>query len=201
MSRNAICLITLIAVKGQTDVGPNLNLNIKRSIIFWTHLQRLQFRAPTVQDRTDTLLMHKQTFATNSSIASTANRMQLLAQQDLCSMPRLVFARGPTKLTRLVVHQKVIERYFIENSTLINFASLELFNFACQKVNESIAATHPRYADPEDCQYFYVCIDGVIPRRNGCKLGHVFDERTKICDWPRNVPAWWVDFSWILIKK
>jgi hypothetical protein len=55
-------------------------------------------------------------------------------------------------------------------------------------VNESVAVSHPRYSDPMDCQYFYVCINGDIPRRNGCKLGQVFNEKTKNCDWPRNVP-------------
>lgn len=30
---------------------------------------------------------------------------------------------------------------------------LELFAFTCPKVDEGTAATHPRYADPEDCQF------------------------------------------------
>jgi hypothetical protein len=68
----------------------------------------------------------------------------------------------------------------------------EVFNFECPKVNESAAATHPRYADPDDCQYFYVCINGDTPRRSGCKLGQVFDDVQKKCDWVRNVPEWWV---------
>lgn len=67
---------------------------------------------------------------------------------------------------------------------------LEIFQFTCPKVNESIAATHPRYTDPEDCQYFYVCINGEIPRRNGCKLGQAFDDSTKRCDWARKIPEW-----------
>ncbi|XP_050304166.1 protein obstructor-E [Anthonomus grandis grandis] len=66
--------------------------------------------------------------------------------------------------------------------------SEEVFQFECPKVNESQAATHPRYADPEDCQFFYVCINGDTPRRNGCKLGQVFDDVGKKCDWARNVP-------------
>lgn len=48
--------------------------------------------------------------------------------------------------------------------------------------------THPRYADPEDCQYFYVCINGDTPRRNGCKLGQAFDDVAKRCQWARKVP-------------
>ncbi|CAD6220216.1 GSCOCG00011552001-RA-CDS [Cotesia congregata] len=73
--------------------------------------------------------------------------------------------------------------------------SRELFNFTCPKVDEAVAATHPRYADPDDCQYFYVCINGETPRRNGCKLGQAFDEKTKKCDWARKIPdsAWYKD--------
>lgn len=67
---------------------------------------------------------------------------------------------------------------------------LEVFQFQCPKVNDSIAVTHPRYADPEDCQYFYVCINGDTPRRNGCKLGQVFDDVRKTCNWARHVPEW-----------
>lgn len=67
-------------------------------------------------------------------------------------------------------------------------SSKEVFQFDCPKVNMSEALTHPRYPDPEDCQYFYVCINGDTPRRNGCKLGQAFDDRTKKCDWARKIP-------------
>ncbi|EDW88732.1 protein obstructor-E [Drosophila yakuba] len=66
--------------------------------------------------------------------------------------------------------------------------SEDVFDFECPKVNESIAVTHPRYADPNDCQFFYVCVNGDLPRRNGCKLGQVFDEEKETCDWARKVP-------------
>jgi len=81
-------------------------------------------------------------------------------------------------------------RAFMCKHFMLRLSFTELFQFTCKKVNESIAATHPRYADPEDCQYFYVCINGDIPRRNGCKLGQVFNDKTGTCDWPRNVPEW-----------
>ncbi|XP_032677823.1 protein obstructor-E-like [Odontomachus brunneus] len=74
--------------------------------------------------------------------------------------------------------------------------SRELFNFTCPKVDDSVAATHPRYPDSEDCQYFYVCVNGEIPRRSGCKLGQAFDERTGKCDWARKIPEckdWYKD--------
>lgn len=64
----------------------------------------------------------------------------------------------------------------------------ELFNFNCPKVNETFGLTHPRYSDPDDCQYFYVCINGDTPRRSGCKLGQVFDDGAKRCRWAREVP-------------
>ncbi|XP_075227274.1 protein obstructor-E-like [Lycorma delicatula] len=67
-------------------------------------------------------------------------------------------------------------------------SSQEVFKFTCPEVAMSEAQQHPRYADPEDCQYFYVCINGETPRRNGCKIGQVFNDATKNCDWSRNVP-------------
>ncbi|XP_065356154.1 protein obstructor-E [Calliphora vicina] len=79
---------------------------------------------------------------------------------------------------------------------VIGCKSEDIFEFQCPKVNETEAATHPRYADPDDCQFFYVCVNGVIPRRNGCKLGQVFDEQKKLCEWSRNVPEcadWYKD--------
>uniref|UniRef100_A0A8D8W031 Chitin-binding type-2 domain-containing protein n=1 Tax=Cacopsylla melanoneura TaxID=428564 RepID=A0A8D8W031_9HEMI len=67
-------------------------------------------------------------------------------------------------------------------------SSQDVFNFSCPKVTTEIGQTHPRYANPDDCQFFYVCINGETPRRNGCKMGQVFNEASKNCDWPRNVP-------------
>lgn len=72
----------------------------------------------------------------------------------------------------------------------IHFIFAELFQFTCPKVDESVGVSHPRYADPEDCQYFYVCINGVQPRRNGCKLGQAFNDVSKRCDWARKIPEW-----------
>ncbi|KAL4709777.1 hypothetical protein ACJJTC_001231 [Scirpophaga incertulas] len=64
----------------------------------------------------------------------------------------------------------------------------EVFQFDCPPVNETFGLTHPRYADPEDCQFFYVCINGNTPRRSGCKLGQAFDDVQKRCEWARKVP-------------
>ncbi|CRK96401.1 CLUMA_CG009818, isoform A [Clunio marinus] len=71
--------------------------------------------------------------------------------------------------------------------------------FTCPKVHESIAVTHPRYPDPNDCQHYYICIwsiNGVTPRRNSCQFAQVYNDATEICDWPRHVPEctdWYKD--------
>lgn len=49
--------------------------------------------------------------------------------------------------------------------------------------------THPHYAHPEDCQKFYVCLSGIEPRELKCDEGEVFNEETKRCDNPANVPG------------
>ncbi|KAK9871175.1 hypothetical protein WA026_011456 [Henosepilachna vigintioctopunctata] len=67
-------------------------------------------------------------------------------------------------------------------------SSSEVFNFECPKVNETEGLTHPRYADPDDCQFFYVCVNGNTPRRSGCKLGQAFDDVSKKCEWARKIP-------------
>lgn len=64
----------------------------------------------------------------------------------------------------------------------------ETQNFTCPKVKQDLAVAHPRYQDPLDCQYFYVCINGHTPRRNGCKFGQVFNSKTSACDVPTEVP-------------
>ena len=39
--------------------------------------------------------------------------------------------------------------------------------------------TNPLYADPNDCQFFYVCINNEEPRRNGCTTGLVFNDAVR----------------------
>lgn len=84
----------------------------------------------------------------------------------------------------------IIEQTYFDLTIFLVPISSDLFDFKCPKVDEGIAATHPRYADPEDCQLFYVCVNGEEPRRNGCKLGQAFDEVSKRCDWARKIPEW-----------
>merc|ERR1712079_75048 len=47
---------------------------------------------------------------------------------------------------------------------------------------------HPKYAEPNDYAKFYVCLNGISPREQGCELGLVYNELTKQCDAPENVP-------------
>jgi len=63
-----------------------------------------------------------------------------------------------------------------------------VLNFTCPVEPPHVAVAHPRYADPADCQYFYVCIDGRTPRHNGCKFGEVFNSKIGACDQAKEVP-------------
>ncbi|XP_014220361.1 protein obstructor-E-like [Trichogramma pretiosum] len=51
------------------------------------------------------------------------------------------------------------------------------------------AVDHPKYAHPEDCQKFYVCLNGVNPREQGCSDGTVYNDVAQRCDAPENVPG------------
>jgi len=50
---------------------------------------------------------------------------------------------------------------------------------------------HPKFAHPEDCQKFYVCLNGVTPREQGCSDGTVYNEEQQRCDAPENVRGWY----------
>jgi hypothetical protein len=54
-----------------------------------------------------------------------------------------------------------------------------------------VSDPHPKYADPADCAKFYICLNGVTPREQGCELGLVFNTITGQCDSPDNVPEWY----------
>ena len=61
----------------------------------------------------------------------------------------------------------------------------ELYNFRCPPGGNP--AVHPRFPDPDDCQYFYFCIGGRDPQRSGCAVGLVFNPDKLACDHPENV--------------
>ena len=49
----------------------------------------------------------------------------------------------------------------------------------------SIKSEYERCKDfhiSKDCQFFYICINGVNARRNGCTTGLVFNKETLACD-------------------
>jgi len=55
---------------------------------------------------------------------------------------------------------------------------------------------HPMFPHPEDCQKFYVCLNGVTPREQGCALGEAYNEESGKFEDPENVPGcedWYKD--------
>lgn len=66
------------------------------------------------------------------------------------SIPKLEFALGPMKLKRRDVHLKVDRTENQRKLSLILLSLPDVFNFTCEKVNETVAVSHPRYSDPED---------------------------------------------------
>lgn len=74
--------------------------------------------------------------------------------------------------------------------------------FECpeQKKNDPSGqvVAHPHYIHPTDCQKFYVCLNGIDPRALKCDDGEVFNDETKTCDAPSNVPGcedWFTDVA------
>lgn len=71
--------------------------------------------------------------------------------------------------------------------------------FECPKESQvdtrGMVVDHPKFAHPDDCQKFYVCLNGVTPREQGCSDGTVYNEEQQRCDAPENVPGWYVWFS------
>merc|ERR1712080_135360 len=73
----------------------------------------------------------------------------------------------------------------------------DVLEFECppQTPDEARRNLHPRYADDKDCQFFFVCLNGKIPRRNGCPFAKVYDIESESCSDPDVVPecATWYD--------
>jgi hypothetical protein len=66
--------------------------------------------------------------------------------------------------------------------------------FSCPQNNSlelnGVQIIHPLYAHPQDCQKFYVCLNGKDPRENSCPDLTVFNDLNMKCDDPANVPGW-----------
>jgi len=65
-------------------------------------------------------------------------------------------------------------------------SSSEFFQFNCPN-DPNNAHAHPRYPDPTDCQYFFLCLNGKDARRNGCQTGLLFNQKTQSCDRQENL--------------
>lgn len=85
---------------------------------------------------------------------------------------------------------------FIRDVNKFFLLGKEASGFSCPKRqtidDNGQADAHPKYPHPTDCQRFYVCLNGVEARDLGCMTGEVYNEETKMCDAPENVPGWWV---------
>lgn len=56
--------------------------------------------------------------------------------------------------------------------------------------SQGVELPHPTYINPDDCQKFYVCLNGQTPQESSCSLGQVYNEKTMMCDFPEHVPEW-----------
>ena len=82
---------------------------------------------------------------------------------------------------------KRISKYILDHS------SNQVNGFTCPEAQAGAAGfsdPHPKYADPDDCAKFYICLNGISPRAQGCELGLVYNTLTKQCDSPENVAEW-----------
>jgi len=70
-------------------------------------------------------------------------------------------------------------------------AANQVNGFTCPEAKASdplgLSDPHPKYADPDDCAKFYICLNGISPRAQGCELGLVYNTITSQCDSPENV--------------
>ena len=63
--------------------------------------------------------------------------------------------------------------------------------FKCPARANGRSYTRKLFADPQDCQYFYLCTNLLEePRHMGCPTATVFNDITESCDEPENVPEW-----------
>ena len=72
----------------------------------------------------------------------------------------------------------------------------EIGNFSCPlDATKAVDANgnwdvNPTYLNEDDCRLFYVCLNGVKPQLGGCPVGTVFNDVSRKCDEPINVPGW-----------
>jgi hypothetical protein len=103
------------------------------------------------------------------------------------------------------VSQTKAKAYLPNNPSTQNCIKITFFSYSAQETLDSgfkcpdksdnkdsfdISDPHPKYPDPADCAKFYICLNGVSPRAQGCELGLVFNTLSLSCDSPENVPEW-----------
>lgn len=176
------------------------NLNA-RPLIIGTALQSRRSRTICVRDEMDTSHTRTSQFATSSITASKERPQRSSARPGFTSTSTPAHVCGRTQPAELVAETKKPVRIRLSppeaNSNVRNtsVSSAELKDgFSCPKEiqtdSRGQAVAHPMYPHPEDCQKFYVCLNGVTPREQGCSLGQVYNEDTGKCDEPENVPGW-----------
>ncbi len=117
--------------------------------------------------------------------------------QGVCNWPgetdRQSCTKGNNSWSSSVVR---LHTFSSSNPYMCNLLERESLDdgFKCPVVAEvdafGVSDPHPKYADPADCAKFYICLNGVTPREQGCELGLVFNTVTAQCDAPENVPEW-----------
>lgn len=110
-------------------------------------------------------------FVTSFFSAWTGLIMPSRVRRGWFSVMRRGRARGQIRPKRRIAPVEVWGGVRVAREGVIYFffVNLELFEFDCPKVGVPVEGEtvnpHPRYADPKDCQSFYVCIDGKVPRK------------------------------------
>jgi len=94
-------------------------------------------------------------------------------------------AEAGVSLDKIVRRKQTIRRG--QNKRVKATKAAEKVNVVFSCPPSSNPHLHPRFPDPNDCQYFWICIGGTEPRRNGCTEGLVYNPKKKACDVPENV--------------
>merc|ERR1711941_140377 len=132
--------------------------------------------------------------ATFSTRVLTVRPRSTPAHPDSGSMSTAASATGPRQPTGLSARLRLMVGNTHQRRDVLTLCSaLETTDgFQCPSNSPTDEFgqfdPHPKYADPNDCANFYVCLNGISPREQGCELGLVFNELTLQCDAPENVP-------------
>ena len=79
-----------------------------------------------------------------------------------------------------------------ENCQIKKFSDVDGFNCPKEKTKTKNGQVdfNPTFSHPDDCQKFFVCVNGVDPRLLTCEEpDEVFNEDKSICGPPKDVPG------------